>query len=324
MAGRNREKLLAFAANLDLHTITLSLAEQERLTNTVADYDLVVHLAGPFTQTSAPMVEACLQAGTHYVDVAGELEVFRQVYERHHDAIGRRIALIPGCGFDVIPNDCLAADLAARFTAQWPDPTFLELAIDPDTKLSAGTAKAAMEVIAQGGFVRKNGVLRAEPIGQSGPNVRFHQGERSTMVVPLADLESAWRTTEIPNIQTCLALPPGRSSVRRLASTATALMRITPLRRIMKGAIDLTLKNSKGSKQGTASIWGRVSDEHGNSVEGWMRTPEPYSYTTHAVLNVVEAISKKNLMGALTPAIAFGPDFALTVPGTERSDRFEL
>ena len=34
--------------------------------------DVVLHAAGPFEQTAAPMLAACLGAGAHYLDLSGE------------------------------------------------------------------------------------------------------------------------------------------------------------------------------------------------------------------------------------------------------------
>lgn len=322
LAGRDRERLRSFATAHDLHGITLSLSDREKLAEVFAEYDLVAHLAGPYTITAEPVLQACLRAGTHYIDITGELQVFRHVYEQHKPAQQKGIALIPGCGFDVIPTDSIAAHLAERM----PDATSLDIAINPETKLSAGTAKAAVEVIADGGYVRRDGKLVAQPIGHPGPNVRFHQGERGTMASPLADLESAWRTTGIPNITTYLALPPGAGIAKTLAPAATSLLRFRPLRRIIKGAADLVLKGKTDDRTGMASLWGRAQNADGQLVETWMRTPEPYSYTAQAVVNVVEAMSRRSwsMTGALTPAQAFGTDFALTIPGTERYDRFPM
>ena len=37
---------------------------------------LVLHCAGPFSQTALPMVRGCLEAGAHYLDITGEISVF--------------------------------------------------------------------------------------------------------------------------------------------------------------------------------------------------------------------------------------------------------
>ena len=60
---------------------------------------VVAHCAGPFAATSAPMLDACLLARTHYVDITGEIDVFvaaqapaqRGARRRHRRVSGRRL-----------------------------------------------------------------------------------------------------------------------------------------------------------------------------------------------------------------------------------------
>jgi short subunit dehydrogenase-like uncharacterized protein len=58
-----------------------------------------------------------------------------------------------------------------------------------------------------------------------------------------------------------------------------------------------------------------------NGVEARSSGPEGYTLTAHSALLAV----KKILQGAVkpgfqTPALAFGADFVLEIPGTERTD----
>jgi len=105
------------------------------------DATAVLHCAGPFTRTAAPMVEACLRTGTHYLDITGEIDVFEAAHDRDSDAEEAGVMLLPGTGFDVVPTDCLAAHLHERL----PDATELELAFEADLGVSPGTAKTAVE-----------------------------------------------------------------------------------------------------------------------------------------------------------------------------------
>src|SRR5690606_1456203 len=75
---------------------------------------LLLNCAGPFRHTYGPLVEACLRTGTHYLDITGEIDVFRVIAGRGPAATERRVMLLPGVGFDVVPTDCLALHLARR------------------------------------------------------------------------------------------------------------------------------------------------------------------------------------------------------------------
>src|SRR5690606_5088937 len=86
--------------------------------------DLVLHCAGPFGETSRPMLKACLRAGAHYLDITGEIAVFEAVMARDPEIRRAGVAAIPGVGFDVVPTDGLAALLGQAL----PGATHLELA----------------------------------------------------------------------------------------------------------------------------------------------------------------------------------------------------
>ncbi|HWS71956.1 MAG TPA: saccharopine dehydrogenase NADP-binding domain-containing protein, partial [Thermoanaerobaculia bacterium] len=107
LAGRSREAIEPLARELGLESRIFGV-DAPRLEGV----DVVLHCAGPFSQTSAPMVSACLAAKAHYLDITGELAVFEAVHARDAEAKRAGIALIPGVGFDVVPTDSVAAMLA--------------------------------------------------------------------------------------------------------------------------------------------------------------------------------------------------------------------
>lgn len=72
------------------------------------------------------MMEACIKAGAHYLDITGEISVFELAQSLNSQAEKADIVLCPGVGFDVIPTDCVAAALKEAL----PDATHLALGFD--------------------------------------------------------------------------------------------------------------------------------------------------------------------------------------------------
>src|SRR5688500_15029619 len=136
LAGRDAAKTEALAKELGLPYRVFDLSQPD-----LSGVKLVVHTAGPFSHTSAPMVQACLDAGVHYLDITGEISVFESVFRRDADAKKRGVLLLPGVGFDVVPTDCLAATLKERL----PDATELWLAFSSTGGTSRGTLKTMIE-----------------------------------------------------------------------------------------------------------------------------------------------------------------------------------
>src|SRR4051812_44877041 len=102
LAGRNSEAITALARELHCDGRVFDLDNPQ-----FHGISLVLHCAGPFIHTSAPMVRACLDYGAHYLDITGEIAVFESIMARSDDARHRGITLLPGVGFDVVPTDCL-------------------------------------------------------------------------------------------------------------------------------------------------------------------------------------------------------------------------
>ncbi len=73
LAGRSAAKIKPLADSLGLEWRAFSLEQPEEITQALVDIDVVLHCAGPFSATSAPMVEACITSKTHYLDITGEI-----------------------------------------------------------------------------------------------------------------------------------------------------------------------------------------------------------------------------------------------------------
>lgn len=76
LAGRNKAKVEAFAQELGLGYKAFGLDNVDAVSEQLQGFKLVMHCAGPFSATSKPMMEACIKAGAHYLDITGEISVF--------------------------------------------------------------------------------------------------------------------------------------------------------------------------------------------------------------------------------------------------------
>jgi short subunit dehydrogenase-like uncharacterized protein len=153
LAGRTAAKVEALATSLGLQARVFDLANAVMTSRGVEGMRLVLHCAGPFSATAAPMMAACLAMRAHYLDITGEISVFEHARTLEATARAASVVVCPGVGFDVIPTDCVAAALKAAL----PDATHLALGFDSRSGFSPGTAKTSVEGLAQGGKVRQDG-----------------------------------------------------------------------------------------------------------------------------------------------------------------------
>ncbi|MEV6271603.1 saccharopine dehydrogenase NADP-binding domain-containing protein [Kribbella sp. NPDC051936] len=102
VAGRNKSKLEQFGEDILYADVTdpKSLRELAESTKVVAT------TVGPYIRYGEPLVAACAEAGTGYLDLTGEPEFLDRMYVRHHERATQTGArIIHACGFDSIPYD---------------------------------------------------------------------------------------------------------------------------------------------------------------------------------------------------------------------------
>lgn len=220
LAGRNRDKVESLARELGLEARVFDLDRPAEVARQVDGQTLVMHCAGPFSATAAPMMEACLGAGAHYLDISGEIAVFEHARSLDERARQAGITICPGVGFDVIPTDCVAAALKAAL----PDATHLALGFDSSSRFSPGTAKTLVEGMPQGGKVRRDGRIVTVPLAHGVRRIDFGNGEKNAMTIPWGDVSTAYATTGIPNIEVFIPASAGMVLGARLGNLVRPLL----------------------------------------------------------------------------------------------------
>src|SRR5579883_708222 len=135
LAGRNEAAVAELARTLHLEHRAFALDQPAAVDAGLRGARAVLHCAGPFAHTAAPMVDACLRTKVHYLDITGEVQVFEACAARDAQARAAGVMVMPGVGFDVVPSDCLAAHLKRRL----PSATSLALGFLSLGRVSRGT-----------------------------------------------------------------------------------------------------------------------------------------------------------------------------------------
>lgn len=315
LAGRNPAKLAALAGELDLPWRAFPLEDQNALDQALRAVPMVLHCAGPYSQTYKPMVDACLRTGTHYLDITGEMLEHVALAERDAEAQATGVMLLPSVGFDVVPSDCLALHLKQRL----PSATHLALAFQSAGGWSRGTARSAIDTVDRPGMIRQNGALTPVPAAWKTRAIDFGAGPAACVTIPWGDVATAYRSTGIPNIETYIALP----ATGRLALRAARLLGGAFGKRVLMRLVQLLPEGPSAAQRATghSQLWGEVTDDAGRQAISLLRTPHAYTLTAVAALLAVERV----LAGAVhpgyqTPARAYGPNFALEIPGVSRME----
>lgn len=323
LAGRNRDEVTALANELKLPLRVFELGNPGEVRRNLDNVRLVLHCAGPFSQTAAPMLDACLDLNVHYLDITGEIDVFELCHRSHERARHQGVVVLPGSGFDVVPTDCVAAMLKRR----QPNATSLVLAFEAGGGPSPGTAKTSVEGLGKGGRARIGGEVKTVPLAwKTREFVRDDGKARTAMTIPWGDVYTAYLSTGISNIETYMVVPPKTvQSVRRMRMIQP-LLKWKPIQKLMKARIERSTPGPSAERRRDSGcyVWGEVRDAAGKLATLALAAPNGYDLTVQASLGIVEHLLAQTSAGKggyFTPSQLMGAEYVLRLPGVRLIER---
>jgi len=339
LAGRDTQKLERVRNGIRTrgHTpeiITADASDANALAAMAQRTRVVLTTVGPYVRYGEPLVKACAEAGTHYVDLTGEPPFAAMTRERYHDVALRTGAkIVHACGFDSIPHDLGAyftvKALRARLgeAARDSTPISIEGVVRAGGTFSGGTWHSALEIMSTLGRDTKklrSAERRDEPRRARGlpEKVRFERSLGLWMVPmptidPLVVLQSA-RTLPaygpdfryghyvgLKNLAQVVGLTVGVGSVFALAQWKPTRTLLEKIKLPGEGPDEAT--RSKGWF--CVTFLGRAGDEH---VRCEVRGGDPgYGDTAKMISEAALSLALDHARlpdhsGVITPAVAMG------------------
>lgn len=319
LAGRNETKLKELAATSGFEYLAFDLDDTQALIHALQKVAVVLHVAGPFIHTAEPMIEACLETKTHYLDITGEIDVFELAHRYGPAAEQNNTMLMPGTGFDVVPTDCMARFLGD----QLPDADQLELAFTMQGgSVSRGTANTMIEGLGNSGKVRKDGYIVDVPLGHIAKKIPFTEDyQRLAMAIPWGDVSTAYYTTGIPNITTYTKVSSGTYRSTKWLPYISWLLKQSWVRNIARKRVKAgpAGPNDQERQEGRSLVWGQVTNPQGETLSARFIGPEGYTLTAHSSLLITRKVLNEEVYpGFQTPAGAYGADLVMAIEATQR------
>ncbi|MEN5392447.1 saccharopine dehydrogenase NADP-binding domain-containing protein [Stenotrophomonas sp.] len=293
LAGRDEAPLQALATRLGVAYRVFALDSAADVDYGLQDIAVLLNCAGPFAHTAGALIEACLRAGVHYLDIAAELDSY-QLAERHDlNAAKARVMLMPGSGGSV----AMLGSLAARAVERVPSPVAIRIALHVAGSMSRGSAISASQHVTATCLMRKDDVLTARA-PDALRDIDFGNGPVSCFPVTLPDLITIARQTGVGDIETYVhvsgsAFPEG--GIDALPDGPTAQER-TDNR--YQAAVEVVGAN------------GTVTRAVLDTVNGYSFTP------LAAVVAARRVLAGEARPGFQTPVGVFGSGFAETIADT--------
>ena len=163
LAGRTTAKLEAVRDRTggDPELITVDATDAAALRRLTSRTRVLITTVGPYVVHGDPVVAACADTGTDYLDLTGEPEFVDLTFLKHHArAVATGARLIHACGFDSVPHD-----LGTQFTVdQLPEgaPISVRGYVRMQGTFSGGTAASALEIMGRMGQGRAVHKIRLE------------------------------------------------------------------------------------------------------------------------------------------------------------------
>ena len=250
----------------------------------------VVSTAGPFLEIGYAPVEAAIDVGAHYLDITGEQEFIRHVYEElSAPAADAGVVLLTAFGMDYVPGD-FAARLAACGLEEPLDEVSVGYFLQATP--SRGTMKTAALIGRRPHVVRVDDRLVESKEGAPSRTFAFPFGDQECLEWGGAEPVTVPRHTRVREVRSYWRIPEGVMSQEAVAELAAAEAPAGPSRdERAKSRVAVVAVARRGSEERTVMLTGR----------------DPYGLTALLIVRGYEALraGEARGTGALAPAEAF-------------------
>jgi hypothetical protein len=339
LVGRDAARLAEAARQTPGGPRTLVAGSMEDLATQIRQQQpaVVINTIGPFTTTAPPIVQACLQAGSDYLDLANDVAAVSALLALNGAATAAGRTIVTGAGFGVTATESVVVKLTQDEPAQdqpTPDqptptpgrltPARVRVDMVPSLASEAGPVGAALAgTILEGlpgvdgggrfqGRRYKNGRLAPARIGGDVAHLVLPDGSRVTTAgMPLGELIAAQRASGAPDVVAASSEAPSAPVIRAIMPLALALLQIAPVRafatnrlaRVQLKAHDRPREHSYGHAV--------IQWPDGTTREGWLQLGDAQAFTGAVPAEIARRLlAGQGRPGAHTPAALFGPALA--------------
>jgi short subunit dehydrogenase-like uncharacterized protein len=317
LVGRNAQRLAEAAATLEAPGgPPRMLVTDDPLAEIASGRpDVVVNTVGPFGATTVPTAQACVAAGSHYVDLANEFQPVRSLLELDSAARAAGSALVTGAGFGTLANEALVYELCSGR----PAPVRVRVAAMPVVDgLGPAVLASVVDAAATGGLIYRDGRLVRTRLGAHPQHIPLPDGTtRATVAVPTGELEAALRASNAGDvIATSSEVPTGRAA-RAALPVMGAILRVEALRRTAIRLIDRWGLTPPATTGEVSWAYAYAEWADGETRRAWLRTGEGYAFTSRVAATVALRLAAGDARpGAFTPGALFGADLARAAGAT--------
>jgi len=151
LAGRNGAEVAALAARHGVDSRVFGLNERVNVVAQLRDVDVLINAAGPFALTADRLAKGTLAQPRpcHYVDINGEVDVYKWLDDYAYDARARNIAIVCGAGYTAAASSILLHAALSGLKARAPGTRIgaVRIAMSRISNVSRGSAATLLRSI---------------------------------------------------------------------------------------------------------------------------------------------------------------------------------
>jgi len=145
LASRDARALRRQAAAVKMAHIAFGLDDRRRVLRVLEGFDVVINAAGPFNQTAERLAKAAIETSCSYVDINGEIDVYKTLDDLGDSAERRGVTLVCGAGHTATISDILLDSALTELPAD--DIGAVRIAVSRSLNLSRGSTLTMLRSI---------------------------------------------------------------------------------------------------------------------------------------------------------------------------------
>ncbi|XP_017775845.1 PREDICTED: saccharopine dehydrogenase-like oxidoreductase [Nicrophorus vespilloides] len=202
VAGRSEQKLKDVLEEMgklsdndfsDVPIIIADVKDEESIKQMTAKCRIVLNACGPYRFYGEPVIKACIESGTHHVDISGEPQFLEKMQLKYHEeAKEKGVYIVGACGYDSIPCDMGTCFVSEKFKGTLHSvETYMEGGEEggpwPGPTINYGTWESAVYGLAHGDELKD---LRSKLYATKLP--KFKPSLKSRGVIHKNDFNDKW------------------------------------------------------------------------------------------------------------------------------------
>jgi len=354
LAARDGDRLRKFAKDNNMGYRAFSLDTPAEVRRNLGDVDLLINAAGPFALTADRLAKSALDAGVHYVDINGELDVYKKLDDLGTIAVQRKCAMVCSSGCTAAASNLLL-DAALRKLSAYDDSKKSALgAVRIAVSRAGGLSRGSFETVARslreqvtvvrgvhGAKGKQELKLSHEPVGKLERAFDFRDPSKSGAkgdwrIATAADLVDTLtarltilrRAFYAESIESYVEAGTSGRIAYQLGALLAPIAAVPWVRALTTAQINLLPSGPTPDelKDKKFVVVLEIEDTWRTKVIDWRwQTPNSYQFTAQIAVAVARKLANPAagatpLAGWLTPADVLGP-VTLSLPVDEEDER---